>query len=68
MRGGLLQKRRGELLDPEVGRRRRRRRRGRVTGSLCGEGVGADVELSNGWKHGDSQQGLLLCDLRIKPR
>lgn len=44
----------------------RRTRGRRVTGSWCGQGVGADVKFTNGQKTCDSQQSLFPCDLRMK--
>lgn len=65
-RGALLQTW-GELQNSKVKRRRKRRTRGRrVTGSWCGQGVGADVEFPNDRKTCDSQQSLFLCDLRME--
>lgn len=62
-RGALLQKISVEMKHSKVMRRRTGWRR--VTGSLCVYGVGADIKFSNGWKNGDSQQSLFLCDLRM---
>lgn len=57
----------GELQSSKVKRRRQRRtRERRVTGSSCGQGVGADVKFANGRKTRDSQQSLFLWDLRMK--